>query len=117
MNVKLNIEEDKELRDYIKNCIKGQVLSITREDFVNIVTEEIERRIKGTEKRNFDYMLQQSMTQAINNILYKEHGVSAWGEGFINPIIEKYVTKAIQGKDWNKMVDELAKQKVKALIK
>lgn len=33
MQVKLNLENDAELRAYIKDLIKGQVLTIVREDF------------------------------------------------------------------------------------
>ena len=46
MVVTLNIENDAELRAYIKDCIKGQILAITREEFKNIVTEELEKRLK-----------------------------------------------------------------------
>jgi hypothetical protein len=41
MNLKLNIEEDEELRLYIKDLIKGQVNSILRSEIRTIIEEFI----------------------------------------------------------------------------
>ena len=40
MNVSLNIENDKELRAYIKDAVKGQVMSIVRDEFLEIVKSD-----------------------------------------------------------------------------
>jgi len=39
MNVKLSIEDDKELRDMIKQMIKSQVVSVAREEIREILKE------------------------------------------------------------------------------
>ena len=41
MKVTLNIENDAELRAYIKECIKGQVLAVVREEFTAMVQNEL----------------------------------------------------------------------------
>ena len=39
MKVTLNIENDAEMRAYVKDCIKGQVLSIVREEMQEMIKE------------------------------------------------------------------------------
>lgn len=116
MNVTLNIENDAELRAYIKECIKGQVLSIVRDEFVSMVQTELERKIKSTDKYNFNRMQKEAFKEAVTAILYKEHNVGTWSSDFIKPFVEAKVKEAIANKDWKQMVDVLAKEKVKSLI-
>lgn len=116
MKVTLNIENDVELRTYIKDAIKGQVLNIVREEFLEIVREELERKIKGTSEYAFKNMQEAAMTKAISNILYKEHNVSTWNHAFIEPYINKKLDNVLKNKDWNLLVNNLAKEKVRKLI-
>lgn len=90
MNVTLNIENDAELRAYIKDCIKGQVLSIVREEFVAIVKEEIERKIKGSGEKLFERMLK----EAVFEVIARDRGE------LIKPYIETAIKDAIAGKVW-----------------
>ena len=117
MKVTLNIENDAELRAYIKDCIKGQVMSIAREEFTAMVKEELERKLKGTDKFNFERMLRESMKDAVKSILYTEHSVKNWGTDYIKPYFEEIVKKSMDGKDWNGLVDEAAKKLLGSLLK
>lgn len=117
MNVTLNIENDQELRSYIKDCIKGQVLSFVREEFQDMVMQELSRKMKGAGTPQFEKMYREAFEMAIRQILYKEHKVSSWNSDFITPVVEKNVKEAIKGKSWDKLVDDLAKEKIKQLIK
>ena len=118
MVVTLNIENDAELRAYIKDCIKGQILAITREEFKNIVTEELEKKIKGTyDASKFEKMHKEATLAAVTNILYKKHGVSSYSDKFIQPYVEAVLDKVLEGKNWDKLVDDLAKAKIMDLIK
>lgn len=116
MKVTLNIENDVELRTYIKDAIKGQVLNIVREEFLEIVKEELERKIKGTSDYAFKNMQQNAMTKAIIDILYKEHNVDKWNYTFIEPYIDKKLDDVLKNKDWSLLVNNLAREKVKKLI-
>lgn len=116
MKVTLNIENDDELRAYIKDCIKGQVLSIVREEFKQIVQDEIERKIKGSDMRNFERMQLNATTEAIRSILSKEHSISRYNNNFIKPFIEEELKTALRNTNWNKIVEELAKEKIRLLI-
>jgi len=116
MKVTLNIENDVELRAYIKDVIKGQVLSIVREEFLEIVKEEITKKIKGSHESQFQKLFESSFVKAIQNILYKEHKVSTWNHEFIKPYVEKNIDRSLKTKDWDKLVDDLVREKVRKLI-
>lgn len=117
MKVTLNIENDQELRAHIKDAIKGQVLAIVREEFVKMVKEELERKIKGADSRNFEYLYKQALKEAVGDILYKTEGVSNWNKKFIEPFANERLNAVISQYDWNKLVNDLAAAKVRALIK
>lgn len=116
MTVTLNIENDIELRAYIKDAIKGQVLNIVREEFIQIVKDELERKVKGKSEDYFNRMLDSAAQRAISDILYKENGVNRYNDNFIKPVVEAKVNECIANKDWSRLIDDMAKQKVKALI-
>jgi hypothetical protein len=115
VKVTLNIESDEELRAYIKDCIKGQVMSIVREDFEQMVMEELDRKLKAKSSYYFDQMVENAMQKAVRGILY-EQGVSDWNTIYIQPHIEKIVKKSMEGKDWGKLIDDAVKTKLRSLI-
>lgn len=60
LSVKLDIREDKELRDMIKDMIRGQVNSILREELSAILETEIKRKSALVDKSiqdSFGYWL------------------------------------------------------------
>lgn len=120
MNVTLNIKDDAELRNYIKECIKGQVLSIVRDEFIEIVKAEITRKILTMGNRDFDYLQKSAFEAAAKEIVLQKNGINDWSNDFIKPladeILSKRIEKAVAGIDWQKTVDNLAKEKVKSLI-
>ena len=116
MTVTLNIQNDQELRTYIKEMIKGQVMAIVREEFLNMVKEELERKLKGTTQPNFITMQKEAMRRATENLLLHYHDVKSWDHSFIKPYVEERLDYALRGKDWKMLVDALAKEKVKSLI-
>ena len=120
MNVTLKIENDAELRSYIKECIKGQVLSIVREEFIEIVKAEITRKIGTIGNRDFDYLQKEAFNAAAKEIVLHKNGITDWSNEFIKPlateILNKRVNEAVKNTNWKSLVDTLAKEKVKALI-
>lgn len=116
MKVTLNIENDDELRAYIKDCIKGQVLSIVHDEFKEMVLNEIERKIKGSDLRNFERMQHNATTEAITRILHKNHSVGNYNKDFIKPFIDSRLDNVLKNFDINKIVDDLAKEKLRKLI-
>ncbi len=121
MKVTLNIEQDEQLRAAIKDAIKGQVMSVTRDEISQIVRDEIGKKIANRDVQYMTRLLEISMRYVIENILYKDYDIPGWQNKWIEPTITKYldskVKEALKGKDWNKVIDDLAKQKIKELIK
>lgn len=120
MKVSLNIENDEELRLYIKECIRGQVLSIVRDEFIEVVKSEINRKVSLIGTRDFDYLQKEAFEAAAKQILSKNHGINDWDNSFVKPLLTEILTKkinaAIANTNWKSIVDTLAKEKVKALI-
>jgi hypothetical protein len=117
MKVTLNIENDAELRSYIKDLVKGQVMSIVRDEFTEMVKEELERKLKGTDKYRFESMLKEAMKDSIQSIMYKEHNVSRWRIEYIKPYVEESIKSLVKDTNWDKLVDEAAKKLVAGLLK
>ena len=85
MTVSLKIENDAELRAYIKDCINGQVLAIVREEFIVAVKDEIGRKINA-DSRDFSYLQQSAFNQAAKEIILQKNGIKDWSNDFIIPL-------------------------------
>lgn len=90
MTVALNIENDAELRAYIKDLIKGQVLSIIRQEVLDVIKAITEDKIKS------------STTQTVLEKLIKE-------------IIEKQVREQLNISPWSN-ADNFIKTNAKEMI-
>jgi|SRR6187399_106889 len=121
MKVTLNIENDSELREYIKECIKGQVLAIVRDDFKKTVKDEIVRKLSSIDDRSFIYLQKTAFDNAAKEIILTKNGISDWSNDFIKPlaneVLNKRIDKAISNIDWEKAIDTLATQKINFLLK
>ena len=69
MNVSLKIENDKELRAYIKDIIKGQVLSIAREDILSILKEALSVKTPNVDP---DKLLREEIIKIANSKLVND---------------------------------------------
>lgn len=116
MTVTLNIEDDLELRAYIKDIIKGQVLSIVREEFLAIVREELEEKIKGLSPLKFDSMMTASFENATSKILKEKYNVTFWNTDFIKPFVDAKLDTVLARTNWDDVVNKVASEKIKALL-
>lgn len=114
MNVTLNIENDAELRAYIKDCIKGQVLSIVREEMQEMIKEELNRKIKGLNDSNFKRIFTEAMIKNIKDILQVNYNVKCWDNNWIKPIIGSLMEQYVKQNE--SLINQLAKEKVKLMI-
>lgn len=116
MQVKLNLKNDAELRAYIKDLIKGQVLTIVREDFLEIIKQEINRKIQAEKPGSFERLLKQSAVLAVRDLLWSKHNVSKWNDEFIKPIVEAQVAEAIKGRNLDAVINDMFKDKLIELL-
>lgn len=115
MRAILNIENDEELRLYIKDCIRGQVLAIAREEYTEIVKSEFDRKMKER-GNNFDYLMKQALKDTIQDILYSKYNVTAWSDQFIKPFIDERLNEILIKKNWEKLIDDGAQRLLTKLI-
>lgn len=64
----------------------------------------------------FERLLREATVLVVRDILWSSHKVSRWEDGFIKPVIESLVTEAIKGRNLDALIDNMVKEKVKALL-
>ena len=121
MHLKLDLDQDAELRLSIKKLIDQQVKSIVREQFNEIIEEEIKKKL-NTLTQNFDNnrwmsMIQTSCDKYTDNVL-RETGVFKFG-GFSEDItknIMQIISVKLDDRKFNELVNKTASEKLKKLI-
>lgn len=119
MTVSLNIENDAELRAYIKDLIKGQMLSIIREEITDMVKEELQKKVRGLDSHNLEVLRRDAIKIAVREILEKEYGIDSWNADFIRPFVEERLNEAIENRGKNLfdlMVEKGVAEKIKSLL-
>lgn len=115
MKVSLNIDEDQELRAHIKDCVKGQVMAVVREGLGELVKEELSRKLSAASTPAFDLLLRNTVEKVVRDLV--RGVVNPYNvDDFVRPFIVSIVMEIIVKKDWNKLVDDLAKEKIRAMI-
>ena len=117
MFVTLNIKEDKELRNYIKDMIRGQVTSIVRDEIKDIVRDELNRKIKGKDNGAFDANIKKEMKSAIVDILRTDHNVTSWNNKWMAPAIIETITPYINKINWEKSLNDIVRERILQLAK
>jgi len=117
MKVTLNVTDDAGLRAAVKDMIKGQVLSIVREELLEIFRDELGRKVKGMDTYAFNRMMKEAMMDAGHKIYEKEMAGKSMRSDILTPIVEVKVNQAIAAKDWDKLVDDMANLKIQKLLK
>lgn len=118
MQVTLNIHNDQELRLYIKDLIRGQVLSIVREEYMEIVKEEISRKVKGSDISRNQFHITEAIKAATFESIFSPYNSNKRGytELFAD-IVKDEIAQAVATTNWKNLVNDLAKEKIKELIK
>jgi translation initiation factor RLI1 len=65
MTLHLKVEEDQELRAYVRDLIKGEVKAIIKEDIKAMVTEELKGIIKGSLTKRMEHIIDSEMKDQI----------------------------------------------------
>lgn len=103
MKLNLNIEEDKELRSYIKDMIKGQVLSVVREDVKEALNTVLNNEISKINTKIGDMILNE-IKRRVTSVLETN---TSWSETYIKKITREYIntelSKIFANKDKEKV--------------
>lgn len=116
MNVSLKVENDEELRAYIKDAIKGQVMSIVREEFLEIVREELTRKIKGSVVNNSERLSREIMLEAMKGVFRSDIATADWYKDNVQPMIKAAIANLIGSYNLKDIVDKAVKEKIKSLL-
>jgi len=121
MHLKLDLNQDAELRLSIKKLIEQQIKSIVREQFNEIVEEEIKKKLTSVTENmsnsRWISMMQNSCDSYLRDIL-REKGVFNYG-GFsdeLNKNIMQILSSKLDDRKFNELVNKTASEKLKKLI-
>lgn len=117
MKVTLDINNDTELRTHIKEAIKGQISSIVRDEYYEMVKLEIEKKVKAHSGSSIEYYLREGISRAVKELVHTSSLTKDINKNFVIPIVEQKILDTLEKKDWGKLVDEMVKEKIKSLIK
>jgi len=97
MLVKLKIEEDEELRNYIKSLIKGQVVSIAREEIRNIVKEVFTEKSQYILNISPENILKEELSKSIKSSL----NIGSYSSDYIKKKTDEIILQEVK-KNFNK---------------
>jgi uncharacterized membrane protein len=93
MNVTLNVNNDEELRLWIKDLIRGQIKSVVRDEIKLIIQETVNTKIeKVSAIANIDKEIKDVIDQKIRNSLNLNH---SWNEDFIKKTTRELITAKV----------------------
>ncbi len=93
MTIKLQLENDAELRAYIKDLIRGQVTSVVRDEINSVIIEVMEKQIKKTpEITNAEFLIKSE----IGKIVREQLRLGSYSANFIQIEARKVIAEKIQ---------------------
>ena len=100
MELKLNIQNDSELRKHVKELIAGQVKYVVREEISQILNDVINTKIKDSNLPNIQFLIGDEVIKLVKNELDAK-GLS--GTSYVKlearRIVNEYVKEAFSKRD------------------
>ena len=90
--VTLNLDKDDELRAYVKDLIKGQIVSITREEIINTLKDLLGDKTKVIDTQKIEFIIKDVVKVHVE----KELGGSSWNTGFIKDETRRMISRYIK---------------------
>lgn len=114
MLIKVNLEEDAELRSAIKDMVRGQIKSVIREDLDAMIKDELERKLKARTGINFDYLVKAAVDQNVKGIVMNDI-YPAYRE-IMTKRLDVAITEAIEKKDWSTVITAKVSEKIGRIV-
>ena len=96
MNVELSIKDDKELRNCIKDMIRGEVLSVARKEIIDIIKDVVGK------KTNIQFKFETLLNEVVKDRINSTVGGRCYQHDFIGKIFREEITK-LAVKEFNKL--------------
>jgi hypothetical protein len=118
MVVSLNIENDIELRSYIKDLIRGQIKSFTQDELMTLITLEIEKKFNASNETWFNEIFKKAVEKAVEKLISSNFNIKSWNGSFIKPYIDNYLDVVFKNSriDFEKAIADGVKEKIKKLL-
>lgn len=114
MNLKINISEDQELRNYIKELIKWQVISIVRDDIKSTIKEELKR----ISEKDMNIYLRSCLQTIMPTFLRDNFKIDRRNDAFIAPYINEHLNIILSSmnNDIKWIIAKIMKEKLSKII-
>jgi hypothetical protein len=90
MKITLSLNDDVELRSYIKDMIRGQVKSVARDEMKSIIAEAITPKI--TSKEDINNMVKEEVKKQVINVL----STGSWSDDYIKAYTRKLINERLK---------------------
>lgn len=114
MTLKISLDEDLELRKFLKDQLKGQIDALAREDLKEYLIAELTRKL-ASKSDYIDNVLKETVRQWFNNWNTKA-SVDKQVEKLFEEHIMASLGKIMVEKDWTTVIERLAQKKFEQLI-
>ena len=121
MHLKLDLEQDAELRSSIKKLIEQQIKSIVREEFNQIVHTEIKNKLEVVTRKisenQWMSIIQTSCDRYVHS-KFIENGLITWSmvKGDLEKSIVNILESRLDDRKFNALVEKAANEKLMKLI-
>lgn len=116
MKVELTIEKDQELREYIKNLIKGQTKKILKEEIESLLHNELQLFLEKFGKESFDQLVNKVCKEIVNEKIREDFPHHSWGDRFVIPAINKFLDNYYTDFTWKEIINKVTYFKLADLI-
>lgn len=121
MHLKLDIEQDAELRSSIKKLIEQQIKSIVREEFSELVHTEIKKKMEVVTQKISDNQWRNNIQTSCDRYVHSkfiENGLITWSmvKGDLEKSIVNILESRLDDRKFNALVEKAANEKLMKLI-
>ena len=121
MHLKLDIEQDAELRSSIKKLIEQQIKSIVREEFSEIVHTEIKKKMELVTQKISNNEWRSTIQTSCDRYIHSkfiENGLITWSmvKGDLEKSIVNILESRLDDRKFNALVEKAANEKLMKLI-
>jgi hypothetical protein len=115
MKVILNVQDDQELRNHIKEVIRQEITAIGREEAIELIRAELKRKVATGLVRS-DTVIYNACVYVLSQELKTQKGSDLILD-ILKLVATEKIEQQLENRDWSKVVDDLAKEKIWGLIK
>ena len=115
MKLEISLDNDPELRKYIKELIFAEVKHIAREEFNQGVKDILEGKVSKMDDFNFQRLLKQELKNALSDILTRKD-VLLWLEGQFPTELKNRIWEMTKDDDIKNRIDKGVRDQINRIL-